>query len=348
MIIFSSFFMEAFVGFLRALVFLSLVFVVGACSQMKNLDEMHDSTQKMSDTTDKMNKTTTDLDGKTERVEKMTDELYDALRQGNALQLRREAYESILKAPTMFKKISEGAKYFMSYEFQLWNMNGQDMEPGRRDLLEQQAAKEFFLEIEELAPRDNSVDPTVEPTTVSDSLDYNNMKNREASFNALAVTMDQMNRKQNGSISMYSIMVDALFLPREQVQATGAAREVLPHKEKAIQLLQARYNMFPMMYVDMISKVGAKNTASKAWMWAFGWDAHLEKLNATQLDYLRAEVIDKALESKAVLIKLGEKPVMNAKLKRFLTHMRIQKNLSATAPEKALEKSLEDLRRDLR
>ena len=107
---------------ISSLVLMSLT----ACSQLDKVDEMHDATVKMSNTTDEMKQNTSDLETKTEDLKDVTDELYDSLRQGNALQARRDAYDSILKAPTLFKKTAEATKYFMAFEFQLWNHMGQD------------------------------------------------------------------------------------------------------------------------------------------------------------------------------------------------------------------------------
>ncbi|WP_413558131.1 hypothetical protein [Bdellovibrio sp. HCB209] len=300
--------------FLASLCSLTIV----ACSEIKKVDEMHDATVKMSDTTEDMKQQTGDLKG-------MTDELYDALRQGNALQLRREAYNSVVQAPTMFKKISEATKYFMSFEFQLWNGIGQDTSVLKRDVLGQQAAQEFFMEIEELAPRDGSVNP------LADGDD------RTASFNAMAVAMDQTNRKQNANlestgqtklISMYSMMEEALLAPRE-VPQTGYIREILAHEEKAIQILQTRYNMFPLMFIDMMSKLGDKNIFSQGKTLLMGWDLDLSTMNATQTEYLQTEVLQKGLDAKNLLIQLGKTPKMDSKVARLIDKMRVPKKSGA-------------------
>lgn len=313
-----------------------LLFFVSACAEQKKLDEMHDATIKMEKTTVQMNENTTkmkertdSLEQKTIDVKKMTDELYDALRQGDALQLRREAYESLLKAPTLFKKISEAAKYFMSFEVQLWNGIGQDQSLPKRELLAQQAAQEFFLEIEELAPRDGSV----HPTHTGDVDDINSEKNRSASFNALAVTLHQVNRKQHRSlqetpgtklISMYSIMEDALLLSKTKAPLTGAAREVLAHEARAIQLLQARYNVFQMVFVDTVSHVGDKSLFGKAKMALMGWEFNADTLSPTMAEYLTTEVLVHAVNAKKLLLKLGHKPILDRTVERLMNKMTVK------------------------
>ncbi|QDK46385.1 hypothetical protein DOM22_15025 [Bdellovibrio sp. ZAP7] len=303
---------------LSGLLLLSMV----ACSEIQKVDEMHDATVKMSDTTEDMKKSTGEL-------KDQTDELYDALRQGNALQLRREAYNSVMQAPTLFKKISEATKYFMSYEVQLWNGLGQDKSSAKRELLEQQATQEFFMEIEELAQRDNSIDPLAEP----DATDITSKDNMTASFNAMAVAMDRTNRKQVENVdrlgetqvvSMYSLMEEALLAPRD-IPQKGSIREVLAHEEKAIQILQTRYNMFPLMFIDMVSKLGDKNLVMQAKTLLLGWDLDMSGMNATQVEYLKTEVLQKGIDAKNLLIKLGKTPKMDSKVKRLIDKMKVQK-----------------------
>lgn len=313
-----------------------LLLVLAACSEQKKLDEMHDATLKMekttsqmSDNTVKMKEQTGSLENLTHDLKDMNEELYDALRQGNSLQLRREAYKSILEAPTLFKKISEAGKYFMSFEVQLWNELGQDQSLAKRDILKQQAAQEFFLEIEELAPSDGSVDPTQEST----GNDINSKANRSASFNAMAAAMHQVNRKQARSlkavpatqeVSMYSIVEEALLLPRDQAQAEGAAREVLAHEEKAIQLLQARYNIFPMIFIDSISHIGGKSLFDTVKMAYLGWDFQMDTLSPTKLEYLTSEVLVHAISAKNLLLKLGHKPVLDGSVTKLLNKMQVK------------------------
>ncbi len=334
-----------------------LVLLVG-CGELKKVDEMHDSTVKMGETTGQMNKTTsemndtttqmrnkmTSLEQKTQELKQTTDELYDTLRQGNALQLRREAYDAILKAPTLFKKISEANKYMMSFEFQIWNNIGQDLEPEKRDLLGQQAAMEFFLEIEELAPRDNSINPTAKP----DPANITSQGNRTAAFNAMALAMHQVNRKEvraqqmNKDIkpmNLYSLMEEALLAPRDQAQKS-AAREIMAHEDKAYQILQTRMNVFPLVFIDSVSKLGDKNVLVQAKMAMLGWELDLDSLNATQLEYLQTEVLEQAVKSKKLLIKLGKKPVMDGMVLRLLTKMTVKSNAKKTAEVAAAQTKL--------
>lgn len=324
---------------------LSLALLAG-CSEVKKLDDMKETTGDMKST---------------------TDELYDTLRQGNSLQLRREAYESVLKAPTLYKKVSEANKYMMSFEFQIWNKLGQDKEGQKRDLLGQQAAMEFFMEMEELAYQ-IEVDPTVEPklmendpddkqSAVLSGMDIYSAKNRSASFNAMALSMHQVNRKQvratmqhpeEKQMSLYSMMEEALLAPRNVAQK-GYAREVMAHEELAIKLLQARYNFMPMVFIDSVSHVGTKSFPGKIYQTVWSWTLDLDSLNATQIEYFQTEVLVHAVAAKNLLIKLGVKPELNFKVKGMLKSMEIvsgKKKLAAA--ESASQKNLVDLLEQLR
>lgn len=341
-----------------SLVGLSLTALMTGCGELKKVDDMRESTVGMGKTTTQMNNTTSQMKAKMDSLEQkttvlsdMTDELYDTLRQGNSLQLRREAYDSVLKAPTSFKKISEAAKYFMSFEYQVWNPLGQDLESNKLNDLAQQETLEFFLEIEELAPRDGSVDPTVLP----DASDIKSADNRSASFNAMAVSMHQVNRKKARATkvagldkvkSLYDLTEEALLTPRDKAQE-GYIREILAHEEKAIQLLQARYNMFPTMLFDMVEKISEASLISKIKAPLFGWDLDLGKLNATQLEYYQTEILDQSIKAKDLLVKLGIKPVMNWKLKLLFDKMKIKasgKNSDVAVQEAKIMEKLKNIR----
>ncbi len=332
-----------------------------ACGEVNNLHKMNDTTQKMSDTTTEMNTTTKELSDKTESMKNTTGELYDALRQGNTVQLRRDAWKAILEAPTMFRKISEAGKYFMSYEFQLWNDSAQDADAGRRSVLAQQAAKEFFLEIEELAPRDGSVNVSIAPDA-QNLQNIESAQNRQASFNALAISMDQINRKQvpvlaktkQPMMSMESIMEEALLAKKDlqdgQILPENKMtyiREVLAHEEKAIQILKTRYSLFPLVFIDAVTKVGDMGLLDKGKMVLLGWDLDLDQLNTVQLEYYQTEALDRAIAARTILKKLGIKTELDGNVAMLLNKMRIKVAAPKNAQVAALQTKLIDLLRDL-
>jgi len=297
---------------------------------------MHDATVKMSQTTDKMNAKEDSLDNRTATLQKETDELYNALRQGNSLQLRREGYDDVLKAPTMFAKLSNAGTYFMAYEMELWTNTGEDAGEDKRDILIQQGAQEYYMQMEGLAPRDNSVDPTVQP----DPEHIDSAKNRQASFNAFAAAMHQVNRKQadvlaaNGGfapISMLSITEEALLAKKSLASGTANLgtkelyiHEVLVHEDKAIQMLQTRYNFLPMMFIDGVTQIGDKSIFGKGKMLMMGWDCDLDKMNIEQIKFFETEVLSQALEARNFMKKIGVQPKMNSMVTKLLNKMNLQ------------------------
>lgn len=327
---------------------------VAACAEKKQLEEMHDNTAEMKDTTVKMEANMTDLKGKTGQMKEVTDELYDALRQGNSLQLRREGMKSILNAPTMFGKISEAGKYFMSFEMQIWNLTGQDIEAGKRDVLAQQAAQEFFLEVEGLAPREG-LDLTAEPN----SAHIQGQANRSASFNALAVTMQEINRKQLPvlkarpeleKISMLSLMEEALLSKQALNEGkldlgtkAGYIREILVHEAKALQILETRYNLFPLIFIDQVSGINDANIFSKAKRRYIGWEFNMDKLNSEQLAYLQEKVLAPALEAKKLMKKLGLQPKLDSDVAGLLKSMKLVAHDKVSAKTAASRAGLLDM-----
>lgn len=319
-----------------------MVATLAGCTVTKNLDQMHDATVKMSDTTDKMKddtdqmKTSTqNLQTDTEHLQKETDELYNALRQGNALQLRRDGFDAVLKGPTMFKKLSDAGTYFMAYEVELWTNTGEDAGEDQRNILAQQATQEFYMQMEGLAPRDNSVDPTAQP----DPKDFDSQKNRTASFNAFAAAAHQVNRKQadvlaaNGgyqAISMLSLTEEALSAEKSLNKGTANLgtrelyiHEVLVHKDKAIQLMQTRYNFLPMMFIDGVTQISDKGLFGKLEILEGGWTCDMTKMNIEQVKFFENEVLGQAIEARNFLKSIGVKPVMNSTVIKLLNNMKL-------------------------
>lgn len=379
-------------NFIPLLVFCLLV---SACAEVENLHQMKDSTKNMEQTTGKMAdvtagmaKTTDGMAGTTTKMAATTDdmkstteamhektkellvetnsmknttnELYDALRQGNALQLRREAWESILKAATMYRKISEAGAYFMSFEVQLWNQYAQDLTIEKRDILAYQATKEFFTSIEELAPHDGSIDIMATP----DPQFVNSESNQHSAFNALAMTMGQYNRKQLVAlkdrhdlplITMQSLMVESLLakeqIEKGQIERLGTKyqymREVLAHEEKAIQILRTQFNFAPLVFIEAATGLSDKWLPKQLWMLLVGWDLDLNKLSATQLEYFATEILEPALKSKEVLSKLGYETKLEYLPGNLIKHMKIKSTGGVNAHVAAQQTRVVALLKDL-
>lgn len=305
--------------------------LVIACGEMKKVDEMHKATMDMSETTKSLAKTSDGMKANTE-------ELYDASRQGTALQLRREAMRQLPLASSSGSKVAEAGKYMMSFEYQLWNGAGQDALPGKRDELMKDAVTELFRDLMEFDSGTELSDPTAQ----FDGEPHSH-NNKDAVFNALAVALQQVNRKQEEMhrarpdvplVSMLTLIQTALAEEKDINEGRIAADKISPvssvvlaNKALAVRLLQARQQFIPFVFLAETSPLGkvkfAKNAglfskAKGAWALASvtgglakalvtGWTLDLDRLNLPQtlefLHYFKA-----ADATREFLVKTGLEP----------------------------------------
>lgn len=135
--------------------------LTAACSQTRQLSEMHDSTgemrdttkdmaaqtKAMSDTTKNMEQLTAALGVKTEELRAMTGQLLQVGKQGIAMGLRETVMKDLEAATSQVEKLGKAAKYFMAFEFQIWNGLGPDTDATRDDQMAS-AAREFMREVQ--------------------------------------------------------------------------------------------------------------------------------------------------------------------------------------------------------
>jgi hypothetical protein len=157
-----------------------------ACSQMRELKEMHDATTEMRDTTKEMNQRTKEMGANTDEMKvstknmeqlttalkirtdelgALTSELYRAAKQGTAMALREEVLKKLVNSTSHIEKISKAAKYYMAFEYQIWSGVGPDTKENR-DKLAASAAREFIREVQRFTPADLA---TISPVVVTES-----------------------------------------------------------------------------------------------------------------------------------------------------------------------------------
>jgi hypothetical protein len=330
--------------------------LLSACDVKHDLKDMHDATEQMNTTTAEMNQ-------KTATLEAETGELYDALRQGDSLQLRRNALENLINAKDPARKLSEAGKYFMSFEFQLWSGRGPDKTQEKRDYLILCATQEFFKDLLQFIPGDvreaQPLKGQILPTAKS---------NMVKSLNALAVTLHMLNPKQEAYLradkslkpaSMYAFIEEALLLKpklqsgeitKEKVPAY--INEILANEKEAVYLLQARYNYVPALILARTTDIqNSKLTALK--MLASSWVLDLTKLNLAQMTEVNM-LAKWALETRDFLKRTGHTAAMDSMVARFYQNMKIvdssslntgaKVNVQIVTTEKELTHNLETLR----
>ncbi len=338
-----------------------LALSLSACDMKKQMSEMHDSTVEMNDTTKKMNsttegmhttmqgmeKTTEGMDGKMkgmnetmggmnaimQDMSEQTNELYDAAKLGDSSMQRRAALEALGKATASGRKITEAVKYFISFEYQLYSGIGQDKSEEKRKHLMYEATLEFFKDVTEFLTKEDVPQPLTQAEKGGD-------ENKEASFNALAVSLHKLNRKQEeylqknklkeeDSLSMYKAIVSALAkkkaIDEGQLKLSELAdyeREVLNNEEVAVKLIQARNNFTAAILLGGVSDIQKGNiilgqNAKAGAMFLAKWDVNLAKINKVQSE-TAVKYIAAILGTHKFLKEIGIEPVYNSTLVKIL------------------------------
>lgn len=332
----------------RSLTAVVMVAVTVSCSEKKQLTEMHDATVSMDNRTEVLNQKTNLLKEDSHRLMELSAELYDALRQGDAVKIRHSSWEAAIKADRLEEKLVQSALYFMSFEFQLWNSLGQDESLEKRERLLQQATMEFLLKVEGLSPRGDEINPLATPLR----FDIGNFgevfgdMNRTATFNAMSAVLHRMNRKQTENLvrlnmEQYSVnmldLIEKSLLMKQQIEKENLmnsvvpdyVKEVLAHENTAIQLLQTRVSFLATMWMMKASELQNKGMLQQIRGVYFDnllkkeWSFDISKMNAVQLHYYRTEVLEQALRTKLFLNKLGIEAVKNKQIQSMYARMKI-------------------------
>jgi len=315
----------------RALILLmSLAAVLNACEMKENLDEMHDSTVEMNKTTREMNQTTSEMNERTSGLEEATGELYDALRQGDSLAARRAALENLINTEDSGRKLSEAAKYFMSFEFQFWTDSNQDKGQEKRMFLATSGAREFFKDIHQFIPNGDMT-----PNPFAGQIHETSKSNLVNSFNALATTTHFMNPKQEAHLAQkpgmkalsMNIMIEESLLAKASIESgakkisdyPGYVHEVLANEQAAVYLLEARYNYLGALFLGRATSIATSKFTAARYV-ATKWSLDLSKFNSAQIEEFNS-FLKGALLTKNTLLKAGVKPRTHFLLARMLNNM---------------------------
>lgn len=326
------------------LLLLSLTTLLGACEMKKNLDEMHGATVEMNNTTKTMNENTTQMNERTTELKTATGELYDALRQGDSLAARRAALDNLVKIKDPARKLSEAAKYFMSFEFQFWTNEGQDAGEEQRHELAREAAMEFFKDVQQFIP-----DLKLKPNPMAGQIIATEKSNLVNGLNSLSVAMHYLNPKQEQRLkehpemkplSMNKIIEESL-LAKATIEAgekslrdyPAYVHEVLANEPIAIYLLEARYNFLAAILLGKSTNIAHSKLAATRTLLT-DWTLDLSKFNIAQTEEIK-QFISGALKTKAVLTKVGVHPHTDVLLKRILKKMKLVNTTKAASEKKA-------------
>jgi hypothetical protein len=346
----------------RLFLFAALMFIVSACSEMKKVDEMKDNTSemnqttktllnktgemkdgldKMSTATDEMNASTKDLRTLTreELIQRMTEmsrnlsTLADTQKQGDSSGLRRSSLNQLLHDRTLQGRTAEACLYLQSFEYQVLNSPETDKNPLFRELLYQQAMAEFFLKIDELAPKFGKVWPDANPTE-----DIDSEENRASAFNAIAFGLHKANRQQlpdpayGRPMSIYDLIVVALAMKPEidngrivLPEGPHFIKEILSRPARVEQILQTRYNMFTYALLGMTTNMSERSKLGQIWKLLFKLDIDLsERARGTAPgQFLYEEVLKPAATTTEDMLNLGIRPELTTTTSLVLSRINV-------------------------
>jgi hypothetical protein len=316
---------------------------------------LHDLTQEMNETTKGLGENTKKVAELTDRMDKQTAEMYRDLRQGDSLNARRAGLKAMTEAEEPARKISEAAKYFMSFEYQVWTGIGHDDAANRLELAAS-AAREFMKDVQGfLAPGEEAA---ASPLAAPMGPVGKESANREQDLNALSVAMHMLNPKQEillkehkdlKEMSMYVMIGEALSAGRDI--ALGAkkpedfpqyVREILVYENLAKLLMQVRYNYLGAMTVSRVSNIrsGALSYVGMRYFnfdWTTfkakrTWMIDISKLGLVEVNEL-ARYVKGAMQVNDAMLSVGMIPSMDEDLKAILEKARF----SAETRKLALE-----------
>lgn len=333
----------------RPILKIMIFILLTSCSAKKQLDNMHDATLVMKESTQQLNEKTDDIKSDSDSLLQLTEELYDSLRQGDAVKIRQAAWNDSLKAQRIEEKLAQSALYFMSFEFQLWNNYGQDLLKDKRLSLQQQAAMEFFVKIESIAPQNYNANPLASPLQydIGGFGEIFSDSNKNATFNSMAAAMHKINRKQfenlkkmnlqETPISFLTIIEQALEIKilidsgkMKVEEAPKFALEVLAHQEVVIALLETRVQFLTTMFLMTATGLQQKSVFTQAreiylnHLLNKRWLLDLTKWDRAQKYYYQTEVLDQALHTKKILQKMGISIQFNKYLLSLIRRMNVK------------------------
>ncbi len=354
-----------------ALILAAIVTSLIACSEMKKVDEMKDNTADMRQTTkdlsaktgemknglDKMGKTTGEMNDQMKdlltltreqlieritQVSNSTGSLFDAMRQGDTSGLRRVGISELLKQTTLQGRLAEAGLYLQGFEFQVLGNVGRDSDPRFREVLYHQAMLEFFLKLEELAPKFGEVNAAAKPNLDDD------VENRTSAFNAIAFALHKTNRQQlpdqayGRPMSIYDLIIVALemkpYIDSGQIVLPAGPsyiKEVLGNSRRVEQLLQTRYNMFVYGLLGATTNLSESGTMGQLWklVWKLDIDLSEKSIGTAVLQRINEEIAAPAARTTSDMLNAGLTPKFDGKTSFVLSRLNLQFNTPAKKTE---------------
>ena len=329
---------------------LSGILALSGCSAKRKLDEMHDSTKNMDKTTTsmadttkrmeevtrEMNETTKGMAETTKGMDETTRNTYKDLRQGSSAVTVNEFQKAMQDAQTLDAKVVKAGEMIMALEFQLLKTKGDPVSD--HEHVYETSVKDFLSIVANYMDKKPKI-------KIGEN---GNMEN----LYALSAVLHRVNPNQveqaalNGVVapSIYSLIKEALIMG-EEIKAgkrdfrkiPAWAREVLRQENTVvIYLLNLRYNFLISMPLAKVSDISKKGFLNKLGMLLRPWDAEIENLNATELEY-ECMKFEYGLETRDFLTSIGREVVTDKNLRKIYSKMRLDENSARSAGKAGAE-----------
>ncbi len=227
---------------------------MASCNKLEQAMDMPQKMDKLGETTDGMSDTTT--------------QLYSQLRSAQSSVERRDTMELILDDKIEIgQKLTNAAKFFMAFEFNLYtNLKPYD-DLAIRDMLFFDAVEEFYKDMASIYDTDIKGEFNVKKAISKDKMTPIHTgkwslkkRNYEQAFYAIAAAMhkkhhrQEYNAQKNGflAVSIYTLMKEALLKDSQGATLTEYEEYMVAGKNKeiSIQLLKARVDFILALAVN--------------------------------------------------------------------------------------------------
>ena len=369
---------------LRYISVLSFLIFAG-CSPFKTMEEMKDTTKKMSDTTDEMGKDVKETKEISQQMKEQVEQTnqtalntYNDLRSKDSADARVTFLKQMKEAKTIEAKISSAAKYFQSFEFQLWKDFSTDNE-ATLDALKEQAVSEFFRELSDLVKPDYMKKGKEYLGGLRSTPDFMNLFALSVTLHYKHISQERVTKETGRtSVSMLSIILEALeqgvSVKKGLIKVDDLphyAKELLLFEDKAVYMLQLRHvslakmSLGKMTGLDItpmdIPFVDAETTGylqkPKA-LWAetkmkfMDWDLDLAGMNEVEMNTVTRWLAE-SVSTQRKLMFLGVRPLVDQNLKDIFYHLKVnsgrrsEKTKQRMSQEKYLKDAVETYKRYL-
>jgi len=318
-----------------------------ACSK---INDMHDATVAMNATTAKMAANTEKLGITTDGMNGVMGEIFDSGRQGAALDLRTKQWDNLIQSPKLEDKGTYAGLYFLAFEFQLWANIGRDGKAGERERLQADAVKEFsrrLLGITHWAPEE------IDAFAGKNPLKFGDVENEKASFNAVAASIEENNRKQEvtaadtntEAVSMLNMIETGLRAGKEIREGKAKLADfpeyvdlVLQREELMTRLLKARYQVMGLAVLGQLTPITRNLTEGLKYKYlGEKWDIDFNQLSESLVN-LAAFRIQQANEARDTLKELGIDVTLDPAIRKIYSHATL-KNFAGTSGARVIDPS---------